>query len=1117
MEKHIVYGHAITLSLLLQDPSRHAVAEKTLQEFRSSPQPYDACKYILENSKDTAAQFQAVTALRDASMREWETVLNGEARFALINYLMSMCVQDTSDRAAVVIRQLGACAGTLMKRIWGDLNSNEKESILGQIANITSEHQSSAVAKCRAVELMVAVVVEFNPETAGEMGLPWEYHYQCKIDLEMNFLPKVLNWALRCAQSTCEHAVLGQDMGLCSASLSLLSALLAWDSSQSENWTRRKDINSQVRPPESWRETLLGQPGSRWPLEFLHDLVSAFCRNNALRESPIMFTFLQLTNNLASMQGTIFLDEGRRASLGLSPSSMSSSVGHIRNLLKLCLPILTQLEGNVSAISSYVSANRDLALGMCRIFALLATTHPLKKFAEALIEDNIGLPDGNSLLIKLGSITNAMVYDIQRGNDACEECLEVLVEMWTEYSSDFDLHAHLGPLYEQFCQCTSSVFNALKDKEIYEVSRDVYSDEQDYEGDEEAYSDSLFSGLAAIGRSSCQYSIPILIESFEVSIHHLQQSISNGSDPSVPLEKICWLLRMISFVLADSGDGETPQVPQILIDTILRHNSNENAVIKLSSSMLVFGMDVKGAVESGIASSRLVEELCKALGRWSETYLLPDCKDAAPGLNWTEFIFSSNKEGAPVVNLFCELALLSLPKYLGDRALHLAICHNLLKPLVKYKGLRAVVSQCSAWNKLIYLYLSESPEMKSLDAEVHFEIANAVCTCYSTSTDNQAMQYIRDLVAWHGNKLIASGSMKKDVFSRPENISYTVNALSGFRGAARCSSSTCHEIIMQGMSQCFPAILQILKQSKEHRNIYNAILDLAADIVEYHSAFLNDSSSTLLFTWAMEIIQVHSSDKINFSIKSAGLVGDHFEDECDALVSLIRLLTQITGAETCRHEDIVAAVLTGIQSIIPLLTAEHLKLPPLRQSFFHLLAYMMEVYASHVAKLPPDAFISFLKAIAFGLKVEDDCETSSAVFEAVAAFAKFSLSSQLHGNITGMSENILIDGKHTLVFLYDIILAQIVFEDAGVGSIDLASEPVLYIMAHDSEFYSEYFRHKVLNAVQNHHSQEKILSACDELKSSVLQNTSVDRNARQRFLLIFKSCIIRIRRMVRTQ
>lgn len=1093
------------------------VAEKTLQEFRSSPQPYDACKYILENSKDTAAQFQAVTALRDASIREWDTVLNGETRFALIQYLMSMCVQDRADMSAVVIRQLGACAGTLMKRIWGDLNSNDKESILGQIAQITSEQQSSPVAKCRAVELMVAVIVEFNPETAGEMGLPWEYHYQCKNDLEKNFLPKILNWALACAQSTHKLAVLGQDMGLCSASLSLLSALLAWDSSQNENRMRRRDINMQVRPPESWREALLGQPGYGWRLEFLNDLVSAFCRSSALRESPIMFTFLQLTNNLALMQGAIFLDEGRRASLGLGPSSMSSSVGHIRHLLKLCLPILMQLEGNIASISSYVSANRDLVLGMCRIFALVATTHPLKKFAEALMEDNIDLPDGNLMLINLGSITNAMVYDIQRGNDACEECLELLVEMWTEYSSDFDLHGHLGPLYEQFCQCTSSVFNALKDKELYEVSRDVYSDEQDYEGDEEAYSDSLFSGLAAIGRSSCQYSIPALIESFETSIHHLQQSVSNGSDPSVPLEKICWLLRMISFVLADSGDGETPQVPQNLIDTILRHNLRENAVIKVSSSMIMFGMDVKGAIESGIASSRLVEELCKALGRWSETYLLPDCKDAAPGLDWTEFVFSSNKEGTPIVNLFCELALLSLPKYPGDRALHLAICHNLLKPLVKYKGLRTVVSQCSAWKNLIHLYVSESTEMKLLDAEVHFEIANLICTCYSTSTDNQAMQYIRDLVAWHGNKLISSASMKKDAFNRPENISYTVNALSGFRGAARCSSSTCHEIIMLGMSQCFPAILQILKQSKEHRNIYNTILDLAADIVEYHSAFLNDSSSMHLFTWAIEIIQVHSSDKINFSIKSAGLVGDHFEDECEALVSLIRLLTQITGAETCRHEDIVAAVLTGIQAIIPLLTVEHLKLPPLRQSFFHLLAYMMEVYASHVAKLPPDSFISFLQAIAFGLKVEDDSETSSAVFEAVAAFSKFSLSSRLHGDVAGMSENILIEGKHALVFLYDIILARIVFEDAGVGSIDLASEPVLYIMAHDAAFYSEYIRHKSLHAVQNQQSQEQISSACDDLKSCVLQNASVDRNARQRFLPVFRSCIIKIRRVVRTQ
>ena len=58
---------------------------------------------------------------------------------------------------------------------------------------------------------------------------------------------------------------------------------------------------------------------------------------------------------------------------------------------------------------------------------------------------------------------------------------------------------------------------------------------------------------------------------------------------------------------------------------------------------------------------------------------------------------------------------------------------------------------------------------------------------------------------------------------------------------------------------------------------------------------------------------------------------------------------------------------------------------------------MVEAYASKVADLSPQSFVSFLQAMAFGLQVQEDSETGSAVFEAIAAFAKHGVMCRMRG------------------------------------------------------------------------------------------------------------------------
>ncbi len=1063
----------------------------------------------MENSADSLTQFHAVTAIRDAALREWDSVLNPEYRSSIVEYLLSKCLENDDTRAALVTRQLGACTGTLLKRIWGDLDKAGRELILSQIASISLREHLSLSTKSRAVELMRAVVVEFNPYTASQIGLPLEYHYECKEDLELNFLPQILQWAISCARSSCQQACLGQDAGLCSSSLSLISALLLWDSSKFES-RKSIDINIQVRPPETWREILFGPPGTSWPLNFLNDISSAI-RVGSVKSNELIVSYLQILNNLASLQGKILPYENGRKALGLNESS-SSVTGHLHNILGLLLPDLTALEAIYTHSSglSWLNENGEVILGVCRALASVVATNPLKNLVHAMTTSNSGHPEAENIFRTLTNCTINLLSLAKGGNEVAEECAEMMLETWIELSVDYDARSHLGNLYDIFCSCQGSIFQAFLDKKICEACGEVHSDEEDFEGGEEAYSDSDMSGLASIGRCSHRISFPFLIEAFERGKLKLQMVLSDGSDPSIPLEELCWLLRISSFVIADTGEGETPLVPQIYIEDF-RNDINKNLVVCLSKTILGLAMDFRSSIGTSIASSRLMEELCKALGRWSETYLFPELKGVDRQVDWNYYLFTATEEGTSVMNLLLELVQICFERFPGDRTLHLCVCQSLLKPLPKYENVRRYLSQSSTWKNLVQSYLQEVDFMKVLEAEVQLHVTASICT----GIDSQ--EYLSKIISWQVHKVSVISSLPQCEFSAPGNITRVLNALSSLRGAARSNHDKYHTILFHEVRKVFPICLTILEISKDLISIYNNVLDLAADIVEYHGPYLSDEESRHLFSWTIEIIRKHAANKILLNVKKALLLSTLFDDECDALLSLIRLLTQVTNAETCQHEDIAATIFLGVESVMPLLTVEHFKVPPVRHAFFSLLGYMVEVYASRVAQLSPKSFASFMEAIAFGVQIQDDSETGSAVFEAIAAFAKYSINSRSNGfHGIGENEKTLINGNPPLIFLYDAIMSRVIFDDGSLNAIDFAGEPVLYLMAHDPQSYIQFLQSKIFNEpVNNGILYQKTLQALEDLHSSVLNNLSLDITSRHSFRRAFKNSVLIIRSVVR--
>ena len=767
-----------------------ASASTTLQEFRTSSQPYEACKYIIEHSSEAAAQFQALLTIRDACLREWDSVLTSESRVSLLQYAIRQCLHCAENREALVVRQLANVAATVAKRLWGEIDRSMKDSLLNEIANVAMCHDMG-MARRQALELLTAMVNEFNPATASEMGLPWDYHYECKFDMESNYLPKMVHLSLSCACSSVQVAVEGADDGICAASLILLTGLLSWDTSKNHSIRRKADASLQVRPPEAFRDTLLGQEGGPWPLAFMNTL-SVALRSIAHLNPKLTESFAQLYISLCSMSGDIFLEQNGRHVLGLSPADSRSAAGHIRNMLRILYLDLLIPEHATQSILNGIGGSFDLLLWYCRGLLALASSHDMKFFVEAMASGFDA--DASQMAQKLGSMTMTFFQQTDAGHETAEECADILTEMWVHFSVNWDPQKYDSIFCDAFCTAAGGVFSSCMVKELKEAAASVYRDEYEYEGDEEAYSDAKFAGIAAIGRSSFPITLPVLEAQIDRSLDHLKNCYLHGNDPSVALEETCWVTKMASYILADAGDGETPLMPQIFENAFV--SCPNNSIISLSRKLLSLTNDCKENHMRYAISSRLMEEVAISIGRWADTYLIAE--DRIPASSG--YIFGASTEGPAIAGVLVDFARATLKGYPGERRLHLSTCHNLLKPLTNYEKSRSIIIKCSQWMELVEEYSQNgSSSLQTLEAEVHLNLCYLLCRCALGLVDERECQgYLENIIA---RKIAATDhctKLSKIEFSRPDNIELALNSLASLRGAARASQGRVQQILFAG-------------------------------------------------------------------------------------------------------------------------------------------------------------------------------------------------------------------------------------------------------------------------------------------------------------------------------
>ncbi|XP_019059713.1 PREDICTED: exportin-4 isoform X2 [Tarenaya hassleriana] len=307
-----------------------AAAVATILAFHQSPQPYKACRFILENSQVANARFQAAAGIREAAIREWSFLAADDKR-SLISFCLSYVMQRASSSEGYVLSKVSSVAAQLLKRGWLEFALAEKEVFFYEIKQAILGSRGLDV-QFIGINFLESLVSEFSPSTSSAMGLPREFHEQCRKSLEQDYLKTFYRWAQDAAFSL-TNKIIESDSGVpevrvCNAALRLMHQILNWDFRYGKRGTKnsinvfsdgsRLDNTSSkrtecviVQPGASWRDVLLSSSHVGWLLNLYSSLRQKFALEGYWLDCPLAVSARKFIVQLCSLAGEIFPSDAR--------------------------------------------------------------------------------------------------------------------------------------------------------------------------------------------------------------------------------------------------------------------------------------------------------------------------------------------------------------------------------------------------------------------------------------------------------------------------------------------------------------------------------------------------------------------------------------------------------------------------------------------------------------------------------------------------------------------------------------------------------------------------------------------------------------------------------------
>jgi hypothetical protein len=995
------------------DTKKRERCDLLLQQFQEQSQPYEFCRVVLERKENGYACFMSANILRRGIVREW-LVVSDNVKSSLCNFIINYLINVNPP--AAVRNQLLHCFAVIMKRAWtGENGQNYQQECRNTVQKLLNAEKIQ-IKIIYALELLSTLVTEFSTQKSSEINMPWEFHEISRIAFQKDMLPDCFQVAILITRELSTQYPSSQVAESFKPALNLLLQVLSWDFSKYDPRQTlpprrpRKTQSSILAPPPDWAPRI----SDTNLIDLLLDIHEKYRGNEMtqlIRQSLIQ---------LASLSKRIFSDE----------------VAKMAYLNKIISAIFSVSRTALETISKFVSNNTiqddsqvsiagqelyDCSQSLLRLITNFEMSNIVKLENLKLVLDQFSQLTFNTIMIT--TMTDDTWY---------ADALDSLLDAWSV------LALFKGIDLSEYC------FGIFK---CYVESRLKM---QEDENEEEYLLEENLTSLAVLARRDLVQSLSLLNNLFLSQMATLQSLLErNSHNLDQVWDDIEWLLDFTGYILADSAEGESAIIPDEIIE--LSNTNNNNIFFVLISNIFKFAELESHLISTrvDILSSRIGERLMWFLGRWCETYLMPNMELYDHHRTFSTSLASTygkNENGQQIALFFLKKIITNLTSWQSEPNLALETI-KFFKRLMKNEQVQRYLVKTEEWKKLI---LMDRTTFQTL-AQQGDDIKGALTECLVMGCDGirepQELEfYLNELLVPlhnHFHELLTRNDFIK-IYKNTEFMFRVAYCIEKLRGVARASSSHNFQYIWRFFtaSMIFEKIVSLSDQYHIYQNMVNLCLqfynDVCANLLSYLDGYVltdivinhisiyiymiyTSPQCRILFAACLECIKTYR--KYNNGRIFTGKYAEEAEEEQFTDVrALLQILAHMTSREFLDFGssfgsddkiDISEVIFQGMNLILPLITLDMLNSPILCQQFFVLTTHMFEVYPDRVAKLPAPLFTQLIQALLFGIK-HLDSEINRMSYTAIACLGE----DRCGGENVGFIEALMGGIFHLIMYEY---------------------------------------------------------------------------------------------------
>ncbi|XP_048485635.1 exportin-4 [Plutella xylostella] len=950
---------------LVSSEQRHQ-AESVFMEFRSTKNPYQLCREILEKSSSDYVLFEAAGLLKTALIREWSLLTESDIsslREYLLNYLMR------KETPPFLREKLLQTIAIIIKRGSIDDGGRERKALLGELEKIII---SSPIGQQKlACSLILAIMQEYAITVkSADVGLIWEIHFRLKKSFEAMDLKRIFRFTVGVLEQIVRsgHRPEGEQALLTKQLLTIVETVLCWGQVSPLLPKRligvfeavyESDTAPALRLSLNWRDTIL-QPEV---IALFFD-IHMYVRSNPDLANPSLTCLVQL----ASLSGIVVSDAN------LKKQYLENYVNSFLNMMSNIQPF-----------------DREM-LGISDIYRRL-----IQFFSPSMVA---ALPPAflqNLTSLTCHCIRGSVIEEVANDDTVWRESLNKFLHTWSSLVHDtegYSTEALQNPCIEVFntyLQSRLAPPDGTRGTENSEASCDDIKD--DIEEDERKQHSNVLLTIGAVARKAPAHCCHVLftllqdrskrLES-QLQLMHMGKLPVSGGEQLVSLfEDLHWILMITGhFIAIDCTEGETVMIPPEIIHYSLVENcsidaslkylvgettSTENVdpIIKILGEILRVSAWECAALEAGLSSvfsPELSATMSWLLKIWANSYLMLQPNLYSEMSAVLECAWGRQSMGVAwgVSRLVARAG--SCLRHLSAQPAAATQAMQLLTTLASIQCKQNPIASCEEFLALVAWEAAGS----NLPGEQRKELHRAFAIAATYAEGDVRNRLIQGTVALK-EKLMNIINMDSDTEPVRNMLADTLDCFIGVtEGVHEVGTMDEQLAILLSVLQCVPRIVY------RYHNYSGVVLPALALLAKNAKRMLHST----LHTNKTEYLEVCNTTFEVYVRWNSGKISSIPQDaEEEAYEDICALMEVICSIARCGVDaQAGGSCATGVRLVLPLITTQLLALPRLAHIAYRMLRDL--VAADQITNLPIEDFNMVVNALRVGLTAVS-CDVST--------------------------------------------------------------------------------------------------------------------------------------------